>query len=173
MALIVETGSGSATAESYATVAEASAYHAVRGNEDAWDAIDDQEAALRLATMYMEQAYRLKWKSHRVSSTQALSWPRAYVQTPDAPYGYGSFAAYVPNNVVPTEVKHACMELALKTADGALAPDIERSALIEKIGAIEVHYDPNAPQFTRYRSIDMLLAPYFNNAGVGVSLVRS
>ncbi len=173
MTLVAEDGTAKSNAESYASVTEATTYHNARGNETAWDAIDDKEAALRLATAYMEQAYRLRWKSFRVTSTQALSWPRAWVQMPDAPYGYGSFAAYIPNNVVPVEVKQACMELALRTASGALAPDVERGTLIEKIGSIEVHYDPLSPIPTQYRSIDMMLAPYMVSGGPSVKLVRT
>lgn len=173
MTLIVEDGTGKSDAESYATVVEASTYHNARNQGDAWDLVDDQEAALRLATAYMEQAYRLRWKSFRVTATQALCWPRAWVQTPDAPYGYGSFAAYIPNNVVPTEVKQACMELALKSASGALAPDLERATVAEKIGPIEVQYDKSSPRYVEFRSIDMLLGPFLMNVGPVVSLGRT
>lgn len=174
MALIVEDGTAKVNSESYISAAEASTYHADRGQGDAWDAIDDQDAALRLATTYMEEAYRSRWLSFRVTATQALSWPRAWVTLPDAPYGYGSYAAFVPNNVVPVEVKHACAELALKSASlGDLAPDLSVQARREKVGPIEVEYASNAPPFVRYRSIDMLLAPYFKNTGASVSLVRA
>lgn len=173
MALIVEDGTGRADAESYASVSDATTYHTARGRAASWAAVTDQEAALRLATAYMEQAYRLRWKSFRVTSTQALCWPRAWVQTPDAPYGYGSFAAYIPNNVIPTEVKQACMELALKTVSGELAPDLDRTTLTEKIGPIEVQYDKDALAYTRYRSIDLLLGPLLLSGGASVPLVRA
>jgi hypothetical protein len=173
MTLIVEDGTAKVNAESYASVADATAYHTARGREDAWDAIEDQEAALRLATQYMEQAYRMRWKQFRTTSTQALSWPRAWVQIPDAPYGYGSQSAYVPNNVVPTEVKQACMELALRTGSGELAPDLDRQAITEQIGPIRVEYDESSSYHTQYRSVDMMLAPYLMSMGMSSPLVRT
>lgn len=174
MALIVETGLIVPNAESYVSVAEATTYHAERGQGDAWEAVEDKEAALRLATSYMEAAYRSRWLSFRVSALQALSWPRAWVTLPDAPYGYGSFAAFVPNNVIPVEVKRACAELALRTSSlGDLAPDISPQTIREKVGPIEVEYNKNAPPYLRYRSIDMLLSPYFKSTGPSVELVRA
>jgi hypothetical protein len=173
MTLIVEDGTARVDAESYASVAETSTYFQNRGQGDAWDKIDEQEAALRLATTYMEEAYRMRWKQYRVTSTQALSWPRAWVTLPDAPYGYGSQAAYVPNNVVPKEVKQACMELALRAGTGDLAPDLERAAKVERIGPIEVQYDDSSPYYTQFRSIDLLLAPYLMAGGMSSPLVRT
>lgn len=173
MALIVEDGAGRADAESFASVAEADTYHAARGQGDAWDAADDKEVALRLATDYLEQAFRGRWLSFRTTAAQRLSWPRAWVTLPDAPYGYGSWAAFVPNNVVPLEVKQACMELALRTLSGPLAPDLTRTTVMEKVGPIEVQYNRSAPAFTQLRSIEMLLAPFLTNAGASVKLVRA
>lgn len=173
MALIVEDGTGRADAESFASVAEADIYHAARGQGDAWDGADDKEVALRLATDYLEQAFRGRWLSFRVTSTQRLSWPRAWVTMPDAPYGYGSWAAFIPNNVVPPEVKQACMELALRAVSGALAPDLARTAVVEKVGPIEVQYSRSAPAFVQYRAVELLLMPFLTNAGASVKLVRA
>lgn len=172
MPLIVEDGTGRADAESYASAAEADAYHLARGNT-AWAEVADKEGALRRATDYMAQAYRSRWKSFRATSTQALDWPRAYVEIQDAPSGYGSFAAYYPNNSVPAEVKRACMELALIAASQDLAPNLSRAAKEETVGPIRVVYDESSPEYQRYRKVDMLLAPLLGRGGASTRLVRS
>ena len=164
--LVVEDGTGLANANSYVSVADATTYHSIRGNGDAWSNIDDQASALIIATDYMEQVYRLRWAGMRVTATQALSWPRAYVPLPDAPYGYGSWAAYVPYNVVLQQAKDACSILALKSVSGELAPDLARATLSERVGDIEVTYDKSSPQYVRYRVIDLLLSPYFGGSSV-------
>jgi hypothetical protein len=173
MALIVEDGTGLANAESFISVAAADTYHANRGNT-VWAGADAvKEAALRRATDFMQQTFRTRWKSFRVTSTQALDWPRAWVELPDAPYGYGSFAAYVPNNVVPTEVKNACAELALAALSENLNPALDRTTSKETVGPISVEYDESSPEYKRYRNVDMLLAPYLTGSSVSVGLVRT
>lgn len=175
MALIVEDGTGKVDAESFVSVAEATTYHTARGNA-AWAALANdtiREQLLRKATAYMQQAYRARWQSFRVSTTQALDWPRAWVKIPDAPYGYGSFAAYVPNNVVPLEVRQACAELALTAIAGDLAPALGRTTSRERVGDIDVAYEPGSPEYTRYRAVDLLLAPYLVGSASYAQLVRA
>lgn len=175
MPLIVEDGTAKVDAEAFASAAEADTYHAARGNS-AWAALATQaikEEHLRKAADYMQQAYRGGWHGERTTSTQALDWPRAWVPIPDAPgVGYGS-SAYVATNAIPTEVKRACMELALSSIAGDLAPDLSRSTKRERVAEIEVEYDENSPEFTRFRSVDMLLSPYLMGNSVSARLVRT
>jgi hypothetical protein len=174
MAIIVEDGTGKANAESYATVAFADQYHSDRGNA-AWAALTVavKEAALRNATGYMLQNYRPRWQSFRVTAAQALDWPRAWVRMPDAPYGYGSFAAFVANNVVPNEVQWACVELALIASTADLNPTLSQATLEEKVAEIAVKYDHTSPQYKRYRKVDMFLTPYLTGSSVSHGLVRA
>lgn len=173
MAIIVEDGTAKVDAESYISVADADSYHSARGNT-LWTGADAlKEAALRKATEYMMQAYRRGWKSFRTTSTQALDWPRAWMPIEDAPYGYGSSVAYVPSNVIPVEVKRACAELALIALSADLNPALERTTLSERVGPLEVTYDPAEPVFKRYRSIDQMLATYLCIGGASVGLTRS
>lgn len=167
MALIVEDGSGLANAESYTSVAEADAYFEARGNE-AWGDVDNKEAALRKATDYMAQAYNGRWRGYRLLSTQALDWPRANVQIDDAPY-----YSYVPSDSVPTLVKNACAELALKSASADLAPDLERAKAKVQVGSIVVEYDPLSPESKRFRAVDMMLRPLLLSYSNTLELVRS
>jgi hypothetical protein len=174
MALVVETGQAGADSESYCSVAFATAYHAARGNA-AWAALasdDVREAALRNATDYMEQVYRLQWKGYRFTEAQALSWPREEVQRQD--YTFLNQYSFYPTDSVPVEVKNSCASLALRAATGELAPDIDRASTREKVGPIEVEYDKNAPLYVRFRAVDNLLAPFLKTVAGGASrmLVR-
>jgi len=155
MALTVEDGTGLANADSYISVADALAYHDARGNTN-WATITtlEQEQAIRRATDFMQQVY--SWKGSRKTDTQALAWPRYYVERDNG---------YYPSDSVPNEVKNACAELAFKAAGGDLSPDIAQRVIREKIGPIEVEYDKNSVQFTTYRAINNLLSPFLNGLG--------
>ena len=136
MALIVETGAGLSDADSYISEADATAYLTSIGKSDAWDAIDDKEAALRLATSYLLQRYRGRWLGNRRFITQALDWPRYGVVLEDSPGGFGGYEPLYDIDKVPPEVKQACALLALKTADGDLVSDIGRLTQSESVGSI-------------------------------------
>lgn len=172
MALIVEDGSVVAGAESFASVAFADTYHSNRANAS-WAALSTavKEASLRKATDYMQQVYRLRWKGTRAGTVQVLDWPRFGVFVEDV--AYAGFPYYVGVNVIPAEVQNACAELALKASTAALAPDIEREVVHEKIGPLEAEYVPGAPQYVRYRAIDLMLKIYMNTTGISGKLVRS
>lgn len=166
MSLIVEDGTGLANAESLISVADATAYHAARGNA-AWAALASdiiREQLLRKATDYMGQVYRMSWAGYRKTTAQALDWPRYEVPIIDSP-AFG--LAYYDENSVPTIVKNACAELALRAASDDLAPDLEQRIKREKIDVIETEYDSTSPQYVRYRAIDNMLAPFFGMASNG------
>lgn len=164
MSLIVETGTASATSESYASVDFALAYHAARGN-DTWATITtlQQEQALRRATDYMTQNYCSRWSGIRVSQYQALDWPR---------YGVTAFGYPVIQTTIPNEIKNACAELALKAAAGELLADQDIAVVREKLGPIETEYDKNASQRKKYPAIDAMLAPYLSGSSNSATLVR-
>jgi hypothetical protein len=167
MALIVEDGTGLLDAESYASVAEADAYHAARGNT-AWANVAEKEAMLRRATDYMTQAYRMRWAGDRVYDAQALDWPRAWVPITSRSYAF----SYLSQTLVPIEVKRACMELALIAASGDLNAPLDRTTVREQVGEIAVEYDTSAPEYRRFRGVDMMLTPYLAGSPTSVGLVR-
>lgn len=167
MTLIVSPAS---PAESFVSVADATTYHAARGNA-AWAALAlaAQESALRQATDYMEQVYGLRWTGYRMTDSQALSWPRGFV--PRLPSMTGQL--YWPDNAVPVIVANACAELALKASTGALAPDIARLKARTKVGPLEVWYEPNSPAYAQYRAVDNMLAQFLNgSSGASREVVR-
>lgn len=165
MALIVENGTGLATAESYASVAQASARMTALGN-DTWATITtaQMEEALRRATAYMVQAYRNRWAGTRLLRAQALDWPR---------YGVSTDGFTIESTIVPTEVVNACIDLALKAAAGDLNADLTRAIIREKVGPLETEYSAHGAEQTRYRSIDMALAPFLRWGGTSARLVRT
>ena len=167
MSIVVEDGTGLATAESYISVADASTYFTARGNTT-WDAIATdalREAYLRQATEYMISTYRRRWQGVRLDEDQALDWPRDGVVVD---------SWEVDNDSVPTIIERACAELALKASSAELQPDLTQGVLSEQVGVIKVEYDRNSPQATRFKAIEAMLAPFLKSGGgASVGLVRT
>jgi hypothetical protein len=162
MAIVVETGTGSATANSYATIAQADAYISLR-LYTGWTAIVDahKEAALVNATDYIEATYRDAWQGYRVSSTQALSWPRSTVVVDTFP---------VAANIVPAAVIQACIEMAYRSGTGSvLIEDQGQLVVREKVDVIETEYAQFSDPAQKYPFVSKLLAPYLLSANVGGS----
>lgn len=74
----IDATAGGASSNSFATVAEANAYHNARLHNETWfDAnTDTKERSLKWATRILDD---MKWKGSKTASTQALEWPRAAV----------------------------------------------------------------------------------------------
>lgn len=174
MALETETGTGSATAESFCSVADADAYHAARG-VTLWATLSttEKEQALRRGTDYMSQTYRLRWTGYRKNDTQALDWPRYDAVKPDSTVG--RFMAYFADNIVPTEVRNACAELAFRAASGELAADVGQAVTERTVGPITTKFAPGSVAVKRYVAVDRLLAPLLADGGnsYGMRVVRA
>jgi len=134
MSLIVETGSGSSTAESYVSVTEADTYHSNFGNTD-WSGADSvKEPHLRKATRAIDRLFHSVWKGYRVSKEQALDFPRYAVE----------IDGFVQDSdVIPTILKEATYEAALLSIQGTdILSDLDSDAPVEaemvKIGPITV-----------------------------------
>lgn len=145
--LIVEDGTGLATANTYVSLADVELYFEDRGIT-AWTGTDAlKEAALIRATFALDGLYGTKWYGDRSSSTQALDWPRTNAWDKD---GYGLTG-------VPYKVVYACCEAALLelTTPGALTLAQSRGGMIksESVGPVAVSYFNNAPSGTVYASI--------------------
>lgn len=98
------TVSGSAS-DSYATLAEATTYHASRLWSEEWGASTDakREAALKWAARLIDQQ-DFPTTSQKAVSSQALRWPRSYV--------YDQDGIRVPVDVIPDFLREAACELA-------------------------------------------------------------
>lgn len=174
MALTVETGTGSATADSYIAIADAVTYldkHAASASSNVFTAATSaaQEVALRNATRSIDSMYALRFKGSRLLGTQALQWPRVGVVTND------NYA--VDSDSVPALVKNATCELALRfIADSSghdtsrLTPDQDKpgAILMERLKADVVETETEysgASQQKRYKVVDDILAPLLFSAG--------
>lgn len=162
--LIVETGANITGAEAYCSESYADTYHENRGNT-LWNSVSNKEAALRKATDFMEQRYRLTWKGYRKYSNQSLSFPRELVYLEKQ----ANIDTLLSDTIVPNEVKNACAELALKasTYTDGLLPDLEDVISEETIGPITTKYDRRKPVSRIYKAIDAILAPLLKNNGIG------
>lgn len=174
MPLIVEDGSGLATAEAYASVADADVYFSARGYT-LWATMStaEKEQALRRASDYMLQAYRQRWSGARADVAQALDWPREYVIVRDAQIGVPGHVSYYPSDAVPPLVVQANCLLAFKAASGELSADLGVPVVEEQVGPIRVRYQEGARQSVRYKAIDDMLAAFLAGSESSVRLVRA
>ncbi len=173
MPLIVEDGTGYPNADSYCSVAACSAYAIGRGLT--FDTADDpaSEAALRVATSYVDNTYRLRFPGYRTNRRgQSLEWPRtnAYYTYPeppgDTPYFVDPRMLYpfdlIPINSIPPEITTAVCEAAIRAfgSPGVLQPDLDRGGLVStlKAGSVEVKYAAGAPAQTVFQIIDAALS---------------
>ena len=150
MALVVETGSGSSTADSYASLAQFSAYCLNRGYrvED----YDDyqREQALRLATDYIDTHRRFKGSPS--TTAQALEWPRS---------GATDWAGNTVTGI-PARLVRACCELAFHALSESLYQNLDRGGAIasESVGPISVTYREDAPTQKCWEQAQRFLDPY-------------
>jgi hypothetical protein len=160
MTLIVTPGA--ANANSYATLAEATDYIGALTFSENWPAeAADQEKVLRQAAMVMET---LAYQGTRTGPevTQALAFPRIELLDRD---GW-----IIASDAIPVPVKRAQIQLALalasedRTVDaGGLAPETL------EVGSIDLG---RLVQRTVPAYVLQLLAPYLENSGNTVSMVR-
>lgn len=138
MAMIVETGTGVAGANSYTTLAFVQAYFDDRGGNTAWDALAtdaDQEYILIKATDYIEKRFSEKWVGDKNDNTNELSWPRHNVYDRHHRILYS-------NTEIPPELQKAVAEYAVRAITAALIADpstqgLEVEESEKKIGPIE------------------------------------
>jgi len=169
MPLVVETGSGSASSEAYASVAAFKAYCDGRGIAyPTDDAVIEQR--IRLGADYLGTVYREAWAGNRMYAIQALDWPRANVVMRDGP-GWGQDLPFYPFDKVPIAVVNANIEAALRAASGPLIPDLTQAVRRERVGPVEVEYQDYSRATRSYRAIDALLAPLLAASG-GLRVVR-
>ena len=165
--LIVEDGSGLPEAEAYASVAQADARLTGLGLT-LWATITEgeKEAAIRRATVYMEQTYRPRWVGARATRAQALAWPRTDVLL-------DGFA--VEANEIPAEIVNACIDLAFRAAFQDLSKDTgtTQEKQSETVGPISTTYVAGSALKAKYTAIDEMLRPLLSIGGMSVRLVRA
>jgi hypothetical protein len=133
MAFTVETGTGSATSNSYATVAEADTYFLDRNIAD-WAALDNavKQAALIEATSYINNNYYLTG-CYPNNEDQALQVPCSGLVDCNS--------KIYEDNEIPAKLKEAVLIAAKQFSEGTKLNDpIERATKSEKAGSVAVEY---------------------------------
>lgn len=153
--IVVEDGTGLATANSYVSLVDSETYFDDRGDTVWAAALDaDKEAALIRATQAIDEQGNTRWKGTKSSATQALAWPRT-----DAVDSDGYPMLLVPVCVVRAACEAAYIELG---SPGALNPSLSRGGMVaeERVeGAVTIKYFDGAPSATVYTTVSRALAP--------------
>jgi hypothetical protein len=166
---------GGASANSFVTVAVADAYLEMRRNASAWnddDVDDDKMQALCEATRELSA---IAWQGSRVTSTQALAWPRSGAVNPDGTCS----GEYYDEAVIPQRIKDATCELALeflKAGTTDLAAASSTDGIKEKTVDVltTVYADPSqrAQGLARFPRVMKLIGPLLEIGSGQVRLVR-
>lgn len=161
MALTVETGTGSASSNSYISLADARTYLTARGLS--LFATDDvaAEAALIKAMDYIE-AFRDRFKGEKYTAAQALQWPRQYA------YVDGFEVAVT---AIPVELGYAQSILAYESQTYDLqATGDGRIIVKEKVDEIETTYSDTKSSIVqaKFKRVDDLLKPLLKSSGLEV-----
>lgn len=105
MALVKEDGSEVTGANTYVEIADCDTYHTTMGNST-WTGDDaTKEAAIHRAMRWLENL-EPQWMGARVTSTQALAWPRTGVTD--------SAGIIIETNEIPKHLTDALCEAALR-----------------------------------------------------------
>jgi len=167
---------GSPTANSYATLIEADAYHATRLHNSAWTSATDpiKEAALIWATRTIDD--NMFWQGVRSTEDQSLEWPRQSVVDED---GF-----VIDFDIVPVRVKNAQAEQAflLIKSDPTIGVDPKSPAALKSVKAstIDIKFESADRPSILNASVVSQLQIYGVFSGVGtnkksrtVNVVRS
>tara|TARA_R110000782_G_scaffold74818_2_gene149580 strand:- start:260 stop:730 length:471 start_codon:yes stop_codon:yes gene_type:complete len=140
--IVVETGSGSSTANSYISESELATYASDRGVT-----LTGTPSVLIIQAMdYLESRNFIGTKS---TLAQSLQWPRTGVEIDNY---------YIVSNSIPVLLKEAEMELCI-ALDGGVNPlaNQDRETRKEKVGELEVEYAPSAAAITYLTAVQAKL----------------
>lgn len=156
MALIVEDGTGLATADAYISVAGFLAYHVKLNNASAILLTTAEiEGAIRYATVWMDGRY--EWRGDIVEDDQALNMP---TENGEDDQGRDIEA-------LPLRVANACAELSLMHTQKSLNP-ILGPRVVEQVvdDAVRRRFsDRGGNEGNRYPIIDQMLKGLYTSGG--------
>lgn len=145
MSLTVEDGTGLADADAYCAAADVTAYWAKR-NDTIFSTTDTpvQEAAVVVATQFIDAQWGDRFSGRRLVEGQALEWPRDCVKTIEGWKIEG----------VPKEIVRAVAELAKLALSGPLAGQgavaqapSQAQITLMKAGSVEIEFDKGEKSF--------------------------
>ncbi len=178
MAISIVATPGSATANSFATEAEAIARAALRLNLSGWTTVsgstctEDEKKALIEATIELSD---LRWEGSRTDATQALSWPRTDVYNLDDP----DLNEY-DDDEIPVWLIDATAELAFEflkagTTDLASA-DPSQGIISETVGPISTTWESAGSKPTGLSKFPRVMAKverYLSSSGGSLEVIRA
>lgn len=179
MALVVETGTGAdPAANSYATVADCTAYHEAHLYATPWTnaTAPNKEIALRMATRVLDQS--VAWYGYLAKDGQPLQWPRVrvpnrqrFAYTP----GVGTATNFWPANQIPKPIRDATCELARVLLEGDRTKDAAWKGIehMNIAGEIEFTFDKTDRAKTFTNQVEQMLQPFgrFRFKGSGMRRV--
>jgi hypothetical protein len=125
---------GSASANSYITVADADTYHDAHSYATTWTAATTAQKTVSLiwATRLLDSHF--EWVGTIAGDTQALRWPRAAT--------YDRDSRLLANDAIPEAIEFATAELArhLLSADRTAPQGVGRAEKRMKVGGLEAEY---------------------------------
>ncbi len=135
MALTLVADAGSASANSFATVAEGDTYHEGHLYATAWTGATDANKAIALVMATRLLDAMIVWSGWKATTAQALQWPRGGM------YDRGGIG--IDSDIIPTDLKHMTAELArtLLAGDRTADNDADAQGLTSlKVGPVELAF---------------------------------
>lgn len=154
LTLVVETGAGLDTANSYATAAEGDSFHEAHLHATSWTNATQQEkeAALVWATRLLDE--QVQWYGYKSNFEQALMWPRQGVYEKDGLNLHDI-------NEIPTWLKHATAELArYLLAEDRTAEYDGKGIKFMGAGPLQVSFDKGDVKSILPRSVISIIGAY-------------
>lgn len=175
MSISIVATAGGASANSFVTVAEADAYLEARRNASDWNDENDDDEKMSALIEATRELSAIRWQGNRVTSTQALSWPRDSATNPDGTCS----GEYYDTDVIPQRIKDATYELALEflkagTSDLAAAGDTDGITL-KTVGPLTTEYaapSQRAQGLARFPRVMKLIGPLLETSSGQVRLTR-
>lgn len=164
----VETGTGSASANSFASVANGDDYHDKHLYATDWTGAStaNKQKALMMATRLLDETF--DWNGQKASDTQALQWPRLGVTD------RGGWA--IDGDEIPQDLIDATCELArlLIAADRTAEDDTKGFSRI-KAGSLDIEIDKHDRTKTTTPTLVRMVTPHLGVSRVGgtVKLIRT
>jgi DnaT-like ssDNA binding protein len=176
MTIAIDSTVGSASANSYNSLAEVSTYLEARLNAEAWTEETDAERQKAAMVEAFREINLAAYIGTRASSTQSGQWPRQWAVDPDQ-----IPTTYFATDAIPQRVKDAHCELALEflragsTDPMALSTEQAQGIAEKTIDVLTTRWFEGYQQprgIRKYPRISALLAPLYAGSGNSAAVVR-
>lgn len=156
MAIVVETGTGSSTSESYASIVNYTSYLSKYGYDADAGTDAEIEGALRRAMSYIEA---FKFYGSRTTNTQSLSFPR---------YNVDIDGMTIDSDEIPTGLINATCEATRleRASTGILLPSVSKNIKRKQISVLETEYFGPSGETVSYTQIKSFLKGLIYTTGV-------